>query len=140
VKVVVSRLQGATFEAKNEKGATLRMEGPSEIGGKGEALRPLETVLAALAGSSAIDVMKILQHQKEPLEDLVIHVDAKRADSVPAVFEEIHVHFELRGPLSVDKAKKAVSLSMEKYCSVVKMLELSVHITHDVVVNGGATS
>lgn len=133
MKVIVKRQSGANFEATNEQGATLRLEGPADLGGTGAAFRPMEAVLAALAGCSGIDIVKILTQQKEPLEGLEIVLDGTRADAVPAVFTDIHVRFEIRGPVAPNKADRAVKLSMEKYCSVTKMLQPSVRITHEVV-------
>jgi putative redox protein len=130
--VKLHRIEGSTFEATNDAGATLRIEGPPDLGGTGAALRPMETLLAALAGCSGVDVVKILGQQKEPLEGLEIVVEGKRADAVPAVFTDIHVRFSIRGPVADNKARRAVSLSMEKYCSVTKMLEPTVRITFDV--------
>lgn len=133
-KVTLSQVgAGARFEVKNETGGTLRLEGTPELGGTGESLRPMEALLAALAGCSAVDVVKILGQQKEPLTGLVVHVDGKRADAIPAVFTDIHVIYEIHGPVAENKARRAVALSVEKYCSVSKMLEQSAKITHEVV-------
>ncbi|NUP07011.1 MAG: OsmC family protein [Polyangiaceae bacterium] len=136
MKVSVRRIDGVTFEARNDAGAISMMEGPPDLGGKGSALRPMETLLAALAGCSAVDVVKILTQQKEPLESLEIDVEGTRADAVPAVFTSIHVRFRIGGPVAANKATRAVALSVEKYCSVTKMLEQAVKITHEVVLNG----
>ena len=128
------RYQGkGTFEATSESGATLSMEGPPDMGGPNASLRPMETLLAALAGCSAVDVVKILLQQREPLEALSIHVDGTRADAIPAVFTDIRLVFEIAGKVAPNKAQRAVQLSMEKYCSVTKMLEPTVRITHEIV-------
>jgi putative redox protein len=133
LRVVVRQLERARFEAKNEAGATLRMEGPKDLGGVGDALRPMETLLAALAGCSAVDVVMILEQQREPLAGMEIEVRGRRADATPAVFTDIHLVFRIRGPVAENKARRAVQLSAEKYCSVSKMLEPGVRITHEVV-------
>ena len=138
MKVTVRQLEGVSFEATSDGGGTLRMEGPADLGGKGDALRPMETLLASLAGCSAVDVVKILGQQREPLQGLEVEVEGKRADAVPAVFTDIHLRFIVRGPVAENKARRAVALSAEKYCSVSKMLEPSVRITHEVVLDGGA--
>lgn len=136
MKIDVRFLGKGVFEATSEGGGKLRMEGPADMGGPGEHLRPMETLLAALAGCSGIDVVKILTQQKEPLADLVVRVDGTRADAIPAVFTDIRVVYEISGPVAENKAHRAVALSMEKYCSVTKMLEPTVKITHEVVLKG----
>ena len=125
------------ISATVDGGASLRMEGPAELGGKGEALRPMETLLASLAGCSAVDVVKILGQQREPLAGLEVQVEGKRADAIPAVFTDIHLRFIVRGPVAENKARRAVALSAEKYCSVSKMLEPTVRITHEVILEPG---
>jgi putative redox protein len=48
---------------------------------------------------------------------------------VPKTFKKINVHYIIYGNVKEAKAKRAIDLSMEKYCSVSKMLEASVEIT-----------
>ena len=58
---------------------------------------------------------------------------ADRAESIPAVFTKIHLHFVVTGKSVKEKqVAKAVELSAEKYCSASKMLsDGGVEITHD---------
>ncbi len=131
--VTLRRLTGAAFEARNASGQTLVLDGPPSVGGVGAGLRPMEACLAALAGCSAVDVLMILQQQREPLADLEIRVHGERADAVPAVFTDIHLHFAASGAVDPGKLARAARLSMEKYCSVAKMLGAGgVRITHGV--------
>ena len=48
----------------------------------------------------------------------------------------MHITVYLEGDIAKEKAKRAASLSFEKYCSVSITLENSVKITYDVVLNG----
>jgi len=121
------------FVAKAERGAELRLDGTPELGGDESYLRPMEGVLASLASCSGVDVAMILNKQRQTFDSLVIDVRATRADAVPAVFESIHVVFRISGEVSESKAQRAVALSMDKYCSVVKMLSASVKITYETV-------
>ncbi len=136
MKVHLTRVEGVTFEVDNGAGAKLRLEGSPELGGKGEALRPMEGLLASLAACSAVDVVKILSQQKEPLQGLEIFVEGKRADAIPAVFTEIHMRFVLHGPVADNKAHRAVDLAAEKYCSVGAMLGATCKLTHSVELVG----
>lgn len=134
MKVSVTQVGPMSFEATNGKGR-LRMDGPVDLGGTEEGLRPMESLLASLAGCSAVDVVMILKQQREPLEGLEIQVEGKRAEAIPAVFTEIHLRFLLHGPVAESKARRAVALSAEKYCSISKMLEPTVRITHEVILD-----
>ena len=42
----------------------------------------------------------------------------------------INLHFEFTGSMDPAKVVKAINLSLEKYCSVAKILEKSANITH----------
>jgi putative redox protein len=121
----------ARFVASNDAGATSVIDGPADMGGENAGLRPMETLLAALAGCSAMDVLLIMKKQREDLQRLEVEVDGERADAVPAVFTRIHVRFKGYGPIDLKKFQKAVDLSIEKYCSVTKMLQPTVEITAD---------
>jgi putative redox protein len=96
----------------------------------------MQMVLAALGSCSSIDVIHLLNKQRQPLDDIQIKVTAQRAeDQVPAVFTDIQVHYHVFGDLDESKVEKACRLSMEKYCSVSKMLEKSVNITWSYQIN-----
>ncbi len=130
IEVKIGRVRGALFEATNEDGQRCMIDGPPDLGGQGEGVRPMQMVLMGLAGCSALDVIHILEkQQREPLEDLVVTVRGTRADAVPAVYTAIALHFEASGAVDPHKLERAVKLSMEKYCSVAKMLEKSAAIT-----------
>ncbi len=119
----------AKFTATNAAGATGVIDGSADLGGENAGLRPMETLLSALAGCSAMDVMHIMKKQRQGLERLEVEVDAERADAIPAVFTKIHLRFKGYGPIDREKLQKAVELSIEKYCSVSKMLQPAVEVT-----------
>jgi len=116
------------FISTSEEGKTVESDGSLTIGGGNKAMRPMEMVLSAVASCSSIDILK---KQRQRLDDIKVTVEGKRAtDQVPAVFTDIHIHFKLTGKIKEKKAEQAVQMSMEQYCSVSKMLEGSVNITH----------
>lgn len=126
------------FEAKTESGHTVVMDGSPDHGGTNLGSRPMEMVLMGLGGCSGIDVSLILQKSRQQVSDCTIDIEAQRADAVPAVFTDIHLHYTVTGKqLDPKKVSRAVSLSMEKYCSVTRMLESSVNITHDFTIVEG---
>jgi putative redox protein len=129
MKVRLVRTEGAQFRAENEAGRVTWIAGSDEIGSSTQGIRPMENVLASLAGCSAIDVIVILQRMRHTVTTLEVSLDGTRADAVPAVFTKIHVHFDVGGDFDEKKLERAVQLSMEKYCSVSKMLAPTVEIT-----------
>ena len=133
MKVSLKRLDDAYhMQASNEEGLTVESDGSPAIGGHNLAMRPMQMVLAALGSCSSIDVIQLLNKQRQPLEDIEIDVDGQREDgAVPAVFTAIHVHYKLYGDLDEKKVERACRLSMEKLCSVSKMLEKAAPVTWD---------
>ncbi len=131
-KIELSRASD-TFhlEAVNESGNTTHMDASPDIGGTNKGMRPMQLLLAAMGGCSSVDVINILRKQKQELKDIKITVTGEREkDAVPALYTEVHAHFKLYGDLDKDKVQKAVSLSVEKYCSVAKTLEATAKVTY----------
>lgn len=132
MKIELRRLNDAFhMEAENDTGRTLRMDASPDIGGGNLGMRPMQVLLSALAGCSAIDVINILRKQKQPLTDIRITITGEREkDATPAPFVDAHIHFKLYGDIDAAKAGKAVSLAVEKYCSVGKTIERTTTVTH----------
>lgn len=132
--IEIKRLDDAFhLEASNDSGNTVQTDGSPAIGGSNKGMRPMQMLLASMGSCSAIDVISILRKQRQELKDIQISVTGQREEGkVPAVFTDIHVHYKLFGDLNQEKAVHAVELSMEKYCSVSRMLEKTARITWDV--------
>ena len=132
IKIELNRVdEDFNMEAVNEAGNKLQMDADPSIGGNGRGMRPMQLLLAAFGGCSAIDLIGILRKQKEPLKDLKITVTGEREKGVvPSLYTEVHAHFKLFGNINQEKAQKAVSLSVDKYCSVAKTLEKTAKVTH----------
>ena len=130
VEIKLKRLSNCKFEAINRDGNTAIIDGPPALGGQNEGVRPMEMVLMGLAGCSSMDLLLILGKQRQNPEEIDVTIRGTRVDAVPAVYSDIHMHFEVSGEVSEKKLQKAVELSVDKYCSVVKMLEPTVKITH----------
>ncbi len=124
------------FEAINEEGGKIRMDGSTSIGGLEGGMSPLQLLLAGVGGCSSIDVLAILEKQKQEVRDLKVQVqaDKQRVNNSYSVFKTIHLHFELKGDLDAKKVERAISLSIEKYCSVSKALEKDSEITYDFII------
>ena len=132
VEVKLKRVANCNFEAQNTDGSVAMIDGPPSLGGENKGVRPMEMVLMGLAGCSSMDLLLILGKQRQNPQDIDVTVKGTRVDEVPAVYSDIHMHFEVSGEVSEKKLQKAADLSVEKYCSVVKMLSPTVNITHSV--------
>ena len=133
VEVKLKRVKNCNFEAVNSGGQVAMIDGPPSLGGEDKGVRPMEMILMGLAGCSSMDLILILGKQRQNPEDIEVTVKGTRVDAVPAVYSDIHMHFEVSGEVDEKKLQKAADLSVEKYCSVVKMLEPTVNITHSAI-------
>lgn len=138
MRVVLSKVGAAAFEAEAGSGGKLVVDGSPAIGGEGRGMRPMELLLAAIASCSAMDVVAILKKQREPLEDLRIEVEGERAEGVPAPFRHVKLVFIARGAIDEHKLRRAVTLSVEKYCSVRATLSHHVDVRFEVRLEPGA--
>lgn len=130
MKITIQRVdQAYRMEATNESGQKTYTDGSADIGAQEIDFRPMQMVLTALGSCSSIDIIYLLEKQRQQLDDIKIEIDSKRADTAPKVFTDIHIHYKLYGPIDDKKAERACRLSMEKMCSVSKMLEKSVNIS-----------
>lgn len=136
MKIELQRVNNAFhFEAKNENKKTINIDASPTIGGNDNGFRPMELLLAGLGGCSGIDILHILKKQKIEVEDFVIKIEASRKNEQPAIFETIKVLFEVKGDVDEAKLKRAINLSMEKYCSVTRILEKSATIEYSYKLN-----
>jgi putative redox protein len=139
MKISLKRIDDAfNFEASNEEGRTVLIDAAEKIGGRNKGVRPMQMVLMSLAGCSAIDVVSILKKQKQGIDDFQCEVEGQQEDlkDLAKIFTDINVVFRLKGSLDEQKVKRAVELSMEKYCSVEKTLRLAgAKIGHSIFVN-----
>jgi putative redox protein len=128
----IKKLDGERqMEARNEEGGAVRMDGTREIGGIEGGMSPMQLLLAAAGGCSTIDIMNILEKQKQKFQDIEVEVEGDRQKKdTYSEFTRIHLHYTLYGDLSPKKVERAISLSLNKYCSVTKALEKTSTITH----------
>lgn len=118
------------FEARNEQGNTIRIDGD------GSGFRPMEALLSATATCAAFDFVGILKKQRQELTDLRIEVSGERPDAVPAPFKNIRIHFFVKGNVDKDKAHRAAELSVHKYCSVGSSLDPLIQVDFEVITEG----
>lgn len=130
-------VDGAMFVGESGSGHSVVMDGPPDHGGRNLGIRPMEMLLIGLGGCASFDVVDILKKARQPVADCVAELEAERADTVPAVFTRIRLHFVVSGRgLKVKQVARAVQLSAEKYCSASKMLEaggVDIQHSHEVV-------
>jgi len=132
MKISLKRLNTAFhLEAVNEQGNSVHIDASPSIGGENKGVRPMELLIAALGGCSTIDIISILKKQRQSLKDIQVEIEAERQPGVdPSLFTTIHAHYKLVGLLDQNQVEKALALSLDKYCSVARVLEKTATITY----------
>lgn len=130
MKVDIRRTNGdLQFEAVDEIGRSVLLDG----GDSHDGMRPMELLLSALGSCAAFDIVHILRKQRQPLEDIRVSVSGIRPDEgEPKPFESVEMRFSLTGDLDTDKVDRAVSLAVEKYCSVGATLRPETRVNYTV--------
>lgn len=137
MKITIKRTDDDfAMEAKNEDGNVIKMDGAPDIGGHNTGFRPMQLLLAAVGGCSAIDVILILKKQKQIIESFEVEVEGEKEKvEQHSIWKTVVLHFKIKGQVELEKAERAVKISIEKYCSVSKTLEPTAKITYKVSVN-----
>lgn len=131
MKITVEQLKGTHMQAENEEEGLIRMDGSTSIGGLEGGFSPMQLLLAGAGGCSAIDIIGILEKQKQDLKDLKVEIEGDRQKKhTYSEFTTIHMHYIFTGDLDERKVERAIDLSLDKYCSVSKTLEKTSEITH----------
>jgi putative redox protein len=131
MKITIQKLEKEMhMEAANKQGGKIRLDGNTQIGGLEGGFSPMQLLLAGIGGCSAIDIMGILEKQKQPLDDLQVEIEGdKQSTGTYSEFKSIHLKFIFTGDLDEKKVERAIDLSLNKYCSVSKALEKGSEIT-----------
>lgn len=118
------------MEARNQSGHIVISDDSATIGGHGLGIRPMEMLISALGACSSIDVIHFLHKMRQPLKDIEVDIDAERdTDNVPALFTNVDITYMIKGNLDIKKVEKVISLFVDKYCSVARILEKTSTIT-----------
>jgi len=129
-------IKGMQFVGDTESGHALVMDADPSDGGQNIGPRPMELLLAGAGGCSGMDVISILKKKRQDVTGLEINVRGEKAEDYPKKFTEITLEFAVRGKnISEEAVKRAVELSMTKYCSVKATLEgtAKIHYSYKII-------
>lgn len=129
MRAEVKHVEGMTFLSL-AGGHLITHDLSVDQGGMGGGPNPMAQVLAAAAACSAIDVVQVLNKMRLEFTDLHVEIEAERSDGEPKVFTKLSLVYHIKG-VPEAKMKRAVDLSLEKYCSVMNMLKHSAEIEYE---------
>jgi putative redox protein len=118
--------QGLRFTGSEPGGPAITVDGDNVMGPG-----PMLTLLLAAAACSGSDVVLILEKMRVNLRGLRIEVAGTRREEEPRRYVAIHLDYHLGGEgIDSVKARRAIDLSLEKYCSVIHSLAPDITVTY----------
>jgi putative redox protein len=118
-----------TFESEHD-GNRIAVDG-DKVKGHG----PKALLLSGLAGCSGIDVVDILEKMRVEFSDFSMEATADQTDEHPKVFTGVEITYRMKtNPENEEKVKKAIELSLDKYCGVAAMLRKNSAVTYKLVI------
>ena len=129
MKTITTWKKDHEFEAEHD-GNKIKIDGDKKHGHGPKAL-----LLSGLAGCSGIDVVDVLKKMRVEFSDFEIEVEAHQTEEHPKVFTEVNITYHIKtNKENEDKVKKAIDLSLEKYCGVSAMLRKNSPINYKLVI------
>ncbi len=131
IEAKVKLVQGMQFEGRATSGHTLTMDADEESGGGNAGFRPMELLLVGFGGCSGMDVISLLRKKRQPVTGFEINVKGEKTDDYPKIYKQVHIEYVVKGKgVQKEAVERAISLSLDKYCSVGATLAKAGTITH----------
>ena len=131
---------GGQCVATGSGGHSIVMDAPN---GRTEwnGFKPSELLLAALLGCTGVDFTSILAKQRQAVTSVSASAHGKQDADPPWAYRHIEVVFTVRGTnLNRQAVERALTLAVERYCSVGATLAGTATIIHRVVIEAATDS
>jgi len=124
-----------SFSGTSGSGFIVPLGTSPEFGGDDDGFRPMELILIALAGCTAMDVISILQKKRQDVSSFEVKVNADRSSEHPKVFTYSVIEYIVSGNnLESEAVHRAVELSEIKYCPAQAMLSKAMGIERKITI------
>jgi len=132
-KITLDWLDGMSFETELN-GHKIYLDADPKVGGKNLGPRPKPLMLVALAGCTGMDVVSILKKMRVEYDGFSVDVEAELTEEHPKKYSGMKIIYRFKGKdLPMDKLKKAVELSKERYCGVSANYRDSFPVDYEIV-------
>jgi len=117
-------------------GHKIMIDADEKVGGENRGPQPKPFMLVALGGCTAMDVISILTKMRVELDDFKVRVEGDLTEEHPKHFYKMKVIYEFTGKnLPMEKLKKAVNLSEERYCGVSASYRKAMELSSEIIVH-----
>lgn len=130
-KQTVLRLKDALrFVATTPSGFEIELDSGSDAEVTPSGPSPMEVQLVALGGCTSMDVISILRKMRQDVLAYEVRLTHTRAPEHPKVYTSVLMEHVLRGnAVGEANVRRAIALTMTRYCPVFAMLYPKVAIT-----------
>lgn len=130
-KAIVKLIDGMQFTGSADSGHKVIMDAPASSGGRNIGSRPMELLMMGLGGCTGMDVISIMRKKQQIVTGFEINVFAEQAETDPHRYTSFHIEYVVTGKdVSEEALKRAIQLSLDKYCSVGATLGAGAEIEH----------
>ncbi len=121
------------FEFSDSNGNSMIMDSSADLEGQNRGMTPMQVLLGSLMGCMSIDIILVLKKQKISPKNYKVEAITKKREGVPTPYEKIHFVVSIDEDIDRKRIHRAISLSLEKYCSVRACLKNDIDITFEIV-------
>ena len=121
------------FEFSDSNGNSMIMDSSADLEGQNKGMTPMQVLLGSLMGCMSIDIILVLKKQKISPKNYKVEAITKKREGVPTPYEKIHFVVSIDEDIDRKRIHRAISLSLEKYCSVRACLKDDIDITFEIV-------
>ncbi|MDD5088105.1 MAG: OsmC family protein [bacterium] len=137
MKAYLRHIEDHTIIAKSDSNHWVALDTGTASGGTGAASDPFQTFVIGFSGCALVDVADIVKKSRKEITRLEMLVDVTRAESVPKIVRSVEFHLNAEGaPSLAETLKRALELSLTKYCSASLSLDRAIPFRGRVTVNG----
>jgi putative redox protein len=125
-RITLDWQEGLRFRGGEPNGPSILIDGDN-VEGPG----PMLTLLLAAAACTGSDVVVVLNKMRVAFSALRIEVSGVRRETEPRRYVSLHLDYRVTGSgVDAAKVRRAIDLSLEKYCSVIHSLAPDMAITY----------
>jgi putative redox protein len=127
-RITLTLQEGLAFRATTSSGHEVILDSVENAGRGNTGMRPTEALLVALGACGAMDVASMLRKMRQDLQAYEIGVTGVQRREHPRIYNSITIRHSLSGTLEEASVRRAIGLSIARYCPVFAMISPTVPI------------
>lgn len=138
MKAWIKYVEGHTYVARSDSNHWLPLDLGTAGGGCGAANDPFQTFVIGIGGCVSVDIVNIIMKSRKMITRMEMEVDATRAATPPKILRSLHFHVRIETDATEETVRRALQLSLTKYCSASLSIDRSVPFRAQITLNNTA--